>query len=219
MAKKTKTNDVFDVPVHFGGVSIGDKTARVGVRIDRSALSLDDADKAFCGHRLHGRVQLGGNGDGPGQKVLFDSDLCLEGTFDVKRISADSSQISTGLTFSLKDIDISELAKLSRGSGRLLVDDIGELPVDHDDDEEEFRREPGELLSSGPWRKVELSTLFDGMILKSMKKAGITTVGALSDYTAGDRRLTDMSGIGPGKAQQIEDRILQFWEDNPQYGQ
>lgn len=222
MAKK-KQESVLDLPVDFGGVSIGDRTARVGVRFDRSAITLADADMAFCGHRLSGLVKLGGKNDGNGQQVMFDKDLCLEGTFDCKRISADSKQISTGLTFALKDIDIAELAKLSKGSGRLIVLNVAELPDDSDDDDadddEELRRQPGELLSSGPWHDVELSTLFDGQPLKSMKKAGIKTVGDLSDYTAADKRLTDLDGIGPGKAQAIEDRMLQFWEDNSQYSQ
>lgn len=217
--RPAKPAAVIDVPVDFGGVSIGDRTARLGIKISRQSLSLEAADSAFCGHRLTGQVVLGRNGDSPGQGVLFDMETALHGTFDVKRLGCDADQISTGLTYSLADIDVAELAKFSKGVGRLVVNEIGELPEDEpgSDDEDSGSRAAPPVVSEGPWRDVELSTLFDGMILKSMKKAGITTVGSLSDYTAGDQRLTDLDGIGPGKAQQIEERMLKFWVDNPQY--
>ena len=48
-----------------------------------------------------------------------------------------------------------------------------------------------------------------------MHAAGIDTVGQLADYSASEKRLTDVAGIGPGKAQAIEDRLLEFWQDNP----
>lgn len=209
---------VLDVPVEFGGVSIGDATARIGVRIDRSVMNINAADDIFCGHRLTGRVLLGGTDDQPGQtKFVDDIDHQVDGTFDVKRIGVNAKQITTGLTFSLADVDIQELAKFSKGSGRLVVHDVGELPDDAaDDDEDGMSRVPGTLRAEGPWRDVKLDTLFEGSLLKSLKEADITTVGALSDYTAGEKRLTDIGGIGPGKAEKIENRMIEFWEDNPQ---
>jgi len=45
MAKKG--SGVLDIPVQFGGVSIGDQTARLGVSIDRKSLNLNAADEAF----------------------------------------------------------------------------------------------------------------------------------------------------------------------------
>ena len=217
MAKKG--SDVVDIPVQFGGVSIGDQTARLGVSIDRKVLNLNAADEAFCGHRLNGRLVLGGDGDQPGQATIVD-DLheTLEGVFDCKRIGVNAKAITTGLTFSLADIDVRELAKFSRGSGRLQVASIEVLPADAaDEDEEEMREPPGALRAEGPWRDYLLSNLFEGALLKALKKAGLETVGQLSDYTStGEQRLTDIDGIGPSKADAIESRMIQFWEDNPQ---
>lgn len=216
MAKKQQS--VLDVPVEFGGVSIGESTARLGIRIDRSVCNINAADEIFCGHRLSGRIMLGRGGDQPGQTTLVeDLDHYIDAVFDVKRIGVNPTHIGTGLTFSLADINIQELAKLSKGSGRLIVNTVAELPVESKaDDGDGLDDEPSESLKAdGPWKMVQLSTLFDGSILKSLKEAGLTTVGQLSDFTAADKRLTDLGGIGPGKAESIENRMLQFWADNP----
>jgi len=61
---------------------------------------------------------------------------------------------------------------------------------------------------------VPLSTLFDGGLLKSLTEAGLATVGALAAHTESGKRLTDLPGVGLGKAEKIENRMLQFWADN-----
>lgn len=128
MAKKPKQKTaIVDLPVEFGGVSIGDGVARLGIKIDRKAISVTEAVRLFVGHRLTGRVQLGGNGDVPGQSTM-DFDHAVEGVFDVKRVGIGVKQYGTGLSFSIEDIDVREIAKLSKGSGRLQVENVEELP-------------------------------------------------------------------------------------------
>lgn len=225
MPRKSETNGkhqatVIDVPVKFGGVSIGQATARLGVAIDRSALDLETADQCFCGKRLTGQVVLGRRDEAPGQSKMWESDHAVSGSFDVKKISVSPDIISTGLTFNLATIDIAELAKLSKGAGKLLVYEVTDLPEDAADehDKDEFDSgTPSTLKASGPWRDVPLDSIFGGGILKALKQRGLETVGALSDYTASEKRLTDIEGIGPGKAQNIEEKMLIFWRDNPQY--
>lgn len=206
---------VLDIPVQFGGVSIGEATARLGVKIDRSVCSINAADDIFCGHRLNGRVVLGGSDDQPGQTRFLDTDDYVDGVFDVKRFGANSKEISTGLTFSLRDVDVAELAKFSKGSGRLIVNNVGELPEDSkaDDDEGSEEIDPS-LEAAGPWQHVPLSDLFHGALLKSLNEAGLNTVGDMAKYTAANR-LTDIDGIGEGKAAKIEERMLEFWRANP----
>lgn len=217
---KEQRKAVLDVPVEFGGVAIGDATARLGIRIDRSVLNIISADETFCGHRLSGRIILGGEDEQPGQMSFLDDVYdYVEGTFDVKRISVNTKAISTGLTFSLNDIDIETLAKFSRGSGRLLVEHVAELPEATGDDDDESEAEPMKP-SKGPWAEVLLSTLFKDSLLKSLNKAGLTTVGQLADYSSRENaRLTDLEGIGPGKAEKIEETMIRFWEANPDAGQ
>lgn len=225
MAKKNGSNGdqarpALDIPVEFGGVSIGQATARLGVRINRNVLNLIAADETFCGHRLDGVAVLGGQDDQPGQQTFWeDLEHQVKGVFDVKRIGVSREQIVTGLTFSLSDIDVSELAKLSKGAGRLIIHTVMEIPdgqafEEHDSDDDDV---PDTLLSDGPWREVSLDELFIGAIRAALHEADIDTVGELHDWTASKKLLTDIKGIGPGKAAQIEDRILQFWSDNPQY--
>lgn len=211
---------VLDVLVQFGGVSIGQATARLGVRIDRGSIELPQADDCFCGRRLTGEVILGQRDDMPGQTKMFDADHTVSGVFDVKRIGVDPDTISTGLVFNLADVDIAELAKFSKGAGRLVIFEVSELPDDAAEEEhgEEFASAPPSTLrAAGPWRDHPLDAMFAGAILKSLKKAGIETVGALADYSASERRLTDIEGIGPGKAANIEERMLGFWSSNPQF--
>lgn len=129
--RKTKEEEaaLIDVPVEFGGVSIGEATARLGVRISRSCLTLAKADQCFCGHRLTGCVQLGGSDDASGQlKLADDLEHAVKATFDCKRLGVSADTLSIGLTFSLKDINVADLAKFSKGAGRLVVEDVSEIP-------------------------------------------------------------------------------------------
>lgn len=216
MAKKNGKTAVIDIPVEFGGVSIGGSTTRIGVRINRDDLNINAADDVFCGHRLTGRVELGNGDESPGQTRFVDQTELLEGIFDCKRIGFDAGHISTGLTFNKKDIDMDLISRFAKGSGRLVITDVGEIPEDAEDDDEDQMRLPGTLKSDGPWRDHPMSELFEGALLKSLKKAGITTVGELADYTSGEHgHLTEIEGIGPGKASKIEDVMLQFWAENP----
>lgn len=70
--------------------------------------------------------------------------------------------------------------------------------------------------ASAAWRETSLDELFDPAktLRKALAEAGLDTVGQLADYSATEKRLTDIPGIGPGKAQEIEDRMMSFWEDN-----
>jgi hypothetical protein len=213
MAKKPQV--ILDIPVEFGGVSIGEATCRLGVRINRDVCNIVLADEVFCGHRLTGKVILGGSDEMPNQTRMIDSEYSVEGSFDVKRIGVSAGQISTGLTFSLADIDVSDLAKFSKGAGRLIVEGVGEIPADAPDEHEEDK-EPRNLKVDEPLRDVQLDKIFGGDLLKGLKGGGLDTVGALADYTTAKKRLTDLPGIGPGKADEIADTMVEFYKQNPQ---
>ncbi|HMP79304.1 MAG TPA: hypothetical protein PKD54_07625 [Pirellulaceae bacterium] len=215
---------VHDLAVEFGGVSIGESTARLGLRIKKELLNIIAAEELLCGRRLTGAIQLGGAADNAGQGKLFDCDVAVPGTFDVHRFGVSIDHYTTGLTFKLNEIEIGDLAQFSKGSGRLRIEGVAAIPtdtVDEDEDEDETPR--GLLKSEGPWREVQLDTLFAGGVLKAMKKAGLATVGDLSDWTEPNKdgytkRLVDIPGIGEAKAQAIEDTMMTFWADNPQDG-
>ncbi len=215
-------SDTITLPVEFGGVSIGKTTARLGLHVDRSALDLAAADTIFCGKRLTGRLILGNNGDAPGQGHLInDLDEVLDGVFDCKRIGANCTEITTGLTFALASIDIATLAKFSKGSGRLVVDEVEELPEDGDGEElpDEAPRSSKEkpvAKFDGKLADVPLSAVFGPKICALLVEASITTFAGLLEYQRKGRKLVDVKGIGPGKADNIEERISEWWKLNPE---
>lgn len=126
MARKSKS--VLDIRVEFATVSIGETTARIGVKVARESLDLLEADNVLCGHRLTGRVTLGRRDDAKGQQTFDEVDYEVAGTFDVKRFGVNASHITSGLTFNLADIDVAELARFSKGVGRLIVSGVAEIP-------------------------------------------------------------------------------------------
>ena len=78
--------DELNLLVEFGGVSIGDGTGRLGVKVSRQQLTLAKADRTLCGRRLTGRVVLTPGGEDPDQQHLFEgTKRQINATFDVKR--------------------------------------------------------------------------------------------------------------------------------------
>jgi hypothetical protein len=131
---------MLDIPVAFGGVSIGDQTARLGVTVGRTFLNLVQADEALNGKRISGKVILlpkDSAADSQPLRGLEDCDEMIEGAFDVKRIGASPDDIGFGLTMNIKSIEIRDLAKFAKRSGRLIVVDSAALPDDEDGGDED----------------------------------------------------------------------------------
>lgn len=209
---------VLDKPVSFGGVSIGKATGRIGISLDRAWIELEEAAEMFCNRRLIGKVVLGGADDASGQQKLVDDlEVEVSGAFDCKGFRVTEEILSTGLTFSLSEVSIADLAKFSKGVGRLVVMETGEIPDDAPS--EEFDDEKPILKATGEWTLVKLDTLpFKPRVLKAMAKAEITTMGELADFTAlkGQWWWKDIPGVGEAAAQEIEDITARFWAANPQ---
>lgn len=67
------------------------------------------------------------------------------------------------------------------------------------------------------WQKTPLADLgLSPKILEAMEVARVRTVGELADYTR-QYMLTDIKGIGPAKAEEIEDALTKFWAEHPEY--
>lgn len=220
---ETKVQNLVEIPVDFGNVSIGDETARLSIKINKNFLNIIAAEELLCGRRLTGSVQLGGIEDMDGQQTLFEADVIVPGTFDVHRFGVSPKVYTTSLTFRLAEIEVGDIARFSKGRGRLIVQTNKPIPHDVVDehDEEDQATLPGTFSTDQPWRQVSLDHLFSGGILKSMKGAGLMTVGDLHDFQQPAKNgyvksLTDIKGIGESKVQQIEDRMMEFWRDNQQ---
>jgi hypothetical protein len=219
------TTPCLDIPVSFGGVSIGDQTARIGVKISRECLNIDAADEALCGKRLVGKVVLGHNGDSAGQGKLFDgADHEISGAFDVKRFSVGPKEITAGLTFSLGSIDLSELGHFAKQSGRMLVESILAIPddaanedADGGEDDDSFAMTDRAANAAdelqGAWRKASLADvgLRDGDI-KKLGTVGVTTAGELQDRMQkhGQFWASEITGFGLAAKDRIEDSFNAF---------
>lgn len=133
-----KKAPVLDIPVSYGTVSIGDKTCRVGVTIDRTALEVADADGKMCEKRLSGTITAK-PADYDHQHTAFpnmNGDTTLSGVFDVKGISLTKKTLSIGLTFARASVDVETLSHFPKRVGRLVVTAAQDIPEDAQKEEE-----------------------------------------------------------------------------------
>lgn len=139
MPTATKTDFALNVLCKLNKVSIGDQTANLSLKIPRSdALTLDIADEYLCGRRLTGRVVTVREDEDARQTNFLEGERhAVAAVFDVKSFRVSPKQISCGLTFALKEIDVTELAQLANQTARLLVEEVGLLDGDSEDDEKE----------------------------------------------------------------------------------
>lgn len=181
------------------------------MKFARGVLNLDAADQ-LINHRLHGTLIHSMNGEAAGQKKLVeDADLEIEGVFDLKRFGFNAEYLTTSLQFSINDIDVEEMCQMAYGEGRLVVKSVSEIPAEVKDTKP---ARSAAVKADGPWRKVPLSDLFHGAVLKALNDADIETVGALADWRSGGKEYTAIKGIGPEKATQIENGLESFWDAN-----
>jgi hypothetical protein len=128
--KPAPNGDVLDLIVQFGNMNAGDKSARIGVTISRDKLSVPKAEKQFCEKRLACCLVMAEDGASPEQGSLggIVDDVELEAVFDVKSIRFSSDEISFGLTGALGSLDVGLLAKFAKKQGRLIVNEVSEIP-------------------------------------------------------------------------------------------
>ncbi len=213
------------------GIPFGGGTARVGVRIDRAVMSIEQADTALCGRRLNGKIVVGPKDESTSQTHLLPGlKHEIDGSFDVKRFAVSPKNITAGLTFALKGLAIEELAHFAKKSGRLLIDTIEDIPVDveEDDDDDEVHssgfRSP-ESGGTGRWRDRPLQDL-PGLktrtkraLLAACEAKGIATIGGLSSLMEkhGSWWQRELAGIGDKAAEEISEAFVDFWATHPEY--
>lgn len=73
--------------------------------------------------------------------------------------------------------------------------------------------------SPEPWRAVPTADLgrFDlsPKIVEKLTEAGLSTIGQLADWSASEKRLTDIPGVGASTATKIEEALDRFWASQP----
>ena len=140
MAKK-KDDGILEIPVTFAGLSVGDKTCRLGMSASRENLKLAVADKNLCDKRLTVRLLARSNKAAADQASIpgLDNDTTIDAVIDVKGFRVSAKEISFGGTFMLESVDVETLAHFPRRDGRLSISGTDTIPDDErqpDDDPE-----------------------------------------------------------------------------------
>lgn len=133
-----------ELRVEFGNVTIGDQTARLGVKIAREELPLADADRLFCGRRIWGVVSLAEPGDEDQQRLPTMEDnrpSTIEDAFETKQLGVRPNEYSIGLNFNLKSIDVQELARFAKKSGTVAVVSVQDIDHERTPSDEGWRHE------------------------------------------------------------------------------
>lgn len=136
-AKAAKDDSLKRFRVGFGGVSIGDNTCRLGVKLLRDVVKVSEADEYFCGRRINCRVKMHRSDEDPDQQHFdeMDSSETVEAVCDVKRYAVGPKDISIGLSFNLVEIHIEQLARFAKQSGTLEIMGVTSLDEIADDDD------------------------------------------------------------------------------------
>jgi hypothetical protein len=123
MAKKAPGSlGELEALVDFGGVSIGDESARLGMRLDINALSLSQAYKMFAGARLAISLVLFSDSESSDQQELIKGIRpTLQATVDVNGFRVTRKNISIGCKFSIGSTDVKLLSQFAKRKGRLVV--------------------------------------------------------------------------------------------------
>ncbi len=136
MAKKAKS--LLELPVEFGGYGGSGKTARLAINISRANLSPSAADKNLCGRRIRGRLEAkpNSNGDDPDQGRMFDDEVELAATFDIKGVGMKPTCFTASLTFAESDVKGGKLEQFAGRQGTLYIEEVNDAPEEKDGAEE-----------------------------------------------------------------------------------
>jgi len=137
MTEQKTINPKTELEVDFGGVSIGQETARIGVEIDRAKMTLQDADKFLSGSRLKVHLLATPKGECKGQKHFEDMTETIEGEIDCKSFSVTADKFRTGFKFAAAALNLLTFVGFRKRPGKAFIEWIG-AASDHDDDDDEL---------------------------------------------------------------------------------
>jgi hypothetical protein len=126
-----------ELPCQYNQVSVGEKTASIGVNVDRSSLKVGTAEKHLVGKRLLVKLLGVPRGDLPEQKRMFEDAEELEGVIDVNSFTCKLKQITFKASFKLANIDVKALCGFAKKAGRIDVFSIERIPDDDEDEEDD----------------------------------------------------------------------------------
>lgn len=115
--------------VEFGGVSLGDQTARIGVSCDKDAIDPFTAEQHLCGRRVRATIELARSGEADQKRFKGMEPERIETVCDVKSYRSAMKSWSWGLTFQLESVATGSLGHFAKRSGRIEIDVLGD--ADH----------------------------------------------------------------------------------------
>lgn len=139
-----------------------------------------------------------------------------------------NSKAATKEFKSLYDGAVAELCKAARAREQKQLDDAFRKKIAEDAIREAKEKEQAndakrpliQEVEKAEWRTVGMDALdLPAHIVKKLAAKDIETIGALADFTAGDKPLTWIDGIGKGASEKIEDAMMEFWKKNPEVQQ
>ena len=135
----SKTKHDYELEGHFKGVSIGTNTARLGFAIDRSEMTLEQADGVFSNSQLKATIVCDPNDhkDCEGQETFKDTGCKMDVIADVKGYRVSAKSFSSGLSLNKEEADIATLSTFANRKGKLLCTRVGDATSaaeEHDED-------------------------------------------------------------------------------------
>lgn len=129
VTKARALGDANTFPCQFGGVSIGDMTGRISLKIAKNRINVSTAEKLFCGRRVNCRLVARPVDEDPDQQHFdgMETKIAMEAVVDVKRFASDPHNISIGVTCSLQEVDVTELSRFAKKFGQITVIDSQSL--------------------------------------------------------------------------------------------
>lgn len=126
---------LLEIPVSYGKVSFGDKTASVSVSVSRGNIKdANKADQSLCGRRLTGKLMHKPHGWKGDQQALpgtsDDTEITL--IFDVASLSLTSRSIGFTLSVSRDRLNEAIFTSFAKCEGRISITAIADM-----NDEEE----------------------------------------------------------------------------------
>ena len=137
MAKKKAA--ILEIPVQFGSVGFGKKTARVSASVERNEMNLGDADAQLCDRRVTAQIHAASNGDQAGQGRLpgMEDEIDINIIADVKSLKVDSGAIGFGMTVNIKGLERSTFSNLASRTGTIRITASEAIPDDKDDKDDD----------------------------------------------------------------------------------
>lgn len=224
MAKKETT--MFEAPVEFGKLSIGEESASIRCKFSRERLSLDRADALLCNRRL---IATLATGDGDEQQLLFDDmNEQISGVFEAKSFSVKADAISATLTITLSDVKVELFSHFAGRKGVVRIEKAEEIepddppstpPVEDGDSEA-----PKPEVNPDGWKRLAVSHLglpISYVTALAEHEKPIKTLGRLSKHMNdhGIWWAREINGIGDVAKEKIEAAWGKFWAEHPEYAE